>query len=318
MAESEKDTRPPLVLVANDQEWSGRSLETILGPRGYAVLRAYTGRQVLDAVRATQPDVLVLDSRMPDTDAMDLCYQLRTQRLVSVNTAIIITTSSQPTRSETVAALQAGAWDICHHPIDAELLVLRLDTYVRAKRAADQARDESLLDQLTGLYNVRGLTRRARELAAEALRGKEALACVALAPAEPDAELGEQLVETIAQRVAEHLAGVLVKTARASDVVGHLGRSEFAVIAPATGTEGAERLMERLQSTLESSPITVDGMERRVRIRGGYYAVPNYAASTVDAIEMLERASAALRARTTPAATALNALGGGPRASQIQ
>lgn len=295
MAESEKHGRPPLVLVANDQEWSGRSLETVLGPRGYAVLRAYTGRQVLDAVRATQPDVLVLDSRMPDTDAIDLCHQLRSQRTISVNTAIIITSSTQPTRAETMAALHAGAWDIFHHPIDAELLLLRLDTYVSAKRAADQARDDSLLDQLTGLYNLRGLTRRARELAAEALRGKGALACVALAPAAADSDIDQHTIEMLAQRVAEHLAGVLIKAARASDVVGHLGRSEFAVIAPATGTDGAERLMMRLQAMIEATPINVDGRERHVRMRGGFYAVPNYAASTVDAIEMLERASAALR-----------------------
>lgn len=303
MAETEKDRRPPLVLVANDQEWSGRSMETVLGPRGYAVLRAYTGRQVLDAVRATQPDVIVLDSRMPDTDAIDLCHQLRSQRAISVNTAIIITTSSQPTRAETLAALRAGAWDICHHPIDAELLLLRLDTYVSAKRAADQAREESLLDQLTGLYNLRGLTRRARELAAEALRAKEALACVALAPAAEDSDLDQAAIEILAQRVAEHLAGILIKGARASDVVGHLGRSEFAVIAPATGQDGAERLMARLRDMLEAAPINVDGMERRVRVRGGIFAVPNYAASTVDAIEMLERASAALRTNAIPTTT---------------
>ena len=33
-------TRPPLVLIANEQEWSTRTLESILGPSGYAVLRA--------------------------------------------------------------------------------------------------------------------------------------------------------------------------------------------------------------------------------------------------------------------------------------
>src|SRR5262245_57140608 len=36
---------PPLVLVANDQEWSTRSLESVLGPRGFATVRAFTGKQ---------------------------------------------------------------------------------------------------------------------------------------------------------------------------------------------------------------------------------------------------------------------------------
>ena len=47
------DSTPPLVLIASDQEWSGRSLETIIGPRGYAVVRAHNGQQVLETVRTT-------------------------------------------------------------------------------------------------------------------------------------------------------------------------------------------------------------------------------------------------------------------------
>ena len=41
---------PPLVLIASDQEWSSRALESTLGPQGYAVLRAYNGRQALEHV----------------------------------------------------------------------------------------------------------------------------------------------------------------------------------------------------------------------------------------------------------------------------
>jgi hypothetical protein len=41
-------------------------------------------------------------------------------------------------------------------------------------------------------------------------------------------------------------------------------------------------------------PRGADGAAR-VRIRAGYYAVPDYAESAVDAVEMLVRAAAALR-----------------------
>ena len=36
MAERDPSAQPPLVLIANDQEWSARSLESILAPNGYA------------------------------------------------------------------------------------------------------------------------------------------------------------------------------------------------------------------------------------------------------------------------------------------
>jgi two-component system, cell cycle response regulator len=290
------DSTPPLVLIASDQEWSGRSLETIIGPRGYGVVRAHTGHQVLETARSTHLDVLIIDTRLPDFDGISLCRQLREQRIVPATTPIILTTSVQATRASSLAAFAAGAWDFCPHPVDSDLLLSKMDTFVRAKRAADRAQEESLLDEATGLYNFRGMARRARETGAEALRVRGAMACVALAPVMDDAlEAGESM-ETVARDVGEHLGMVLARTARASDVIGHLGRGEFAVIAPATSPEGAERLMERLQRALESTLVPVGNNPRAFRVRGSFFAVPDYTESSVHVLEMLERASSSLHA----------------------
>src|SRR6478752_10797833 len=100
MANHEKAAPTPLVLIANDQEWSARSLESILGPSGYAVLRAYTGRQVLDLVRTTQPDLLIVDVRMPVMSGIDICRTLRDDPRFSASTPLIVTTSGPSERSE--------------------------------------------------------------------------------------------------------------------------------------------------------------------------------------------------------------------------
>jgi two-component system, cell cycle response regulator len=288
------DSTPPLVLIASDQEWSGRSLETIIGPRGYGVVRAHTGHQVLDTARSTHLDVLILDTRLPDVDGITLCRQLREQRIIPATTPIILTTSVQATRASSIAAFAAGAWDFCPHPVDSELLLSKMDTFVRAKRAADRAQEESLLDESTGLYNFRGMARRARETGAEALRVRGAMACVALAPVIDDALEAGESIETVAQGIGEHLGVTLSRAARASDVIGHLGRGEFAVIAPATSPEGAERLMERLQRALESTLVPVGKSPRAFRVRGSFFAVPDYTESSIHVLEMLERASSSL------------------------
>ena len=288
------DSTPPLVLIASDQEWSGRSLETIIGPRGYGVVRAHTGHQVLETARSTHLDVLILDTRLPDVDGISLCRQLREQRIVPATTPIILTTSVQATRASSLAAFAAGAWDFCPHPVDSDLLLSKMDTFVRAKRAADRAQEESLLDESTGLYNFRGMARRARETGAEALRVRGAMACVALAPVMDDALEPGESIETVARDVGEHLGMALARTARASDVIGHLGRGEFAVIAPATSPAGAERLMERLQRALESTTVPVGNSPRAFRVRGSFFAVPDYTESSVHVLEMLERASSSL------------------------
>ena len=296
MSESEKPSRPPLVLVANDQEWSARSLESILGPHGYAVLRAYTGRQTIDLARSAQPDVIIVDARLPDVDGLEVCRTLRADPRIAAHTPIIVTNSGPSDRAQVLAAYQAGAWEYCSQPYDGELLMHKLDSFVRAKLEMDRVRDESLLDQITGLYNARGLARRAREIGAEANRSHNSLACVVIsADAGPDG-VADDVVHQLAAQVATHFGGVFRKTGRLSDAFGRLGQQEFAIIAPATEAKGAERLVQRLQESLAREPLPLEsGADRRLTIRAGYCAVPDFAESSVDAVEMLLRAATALR-----------------------
>ena len=46
--------RPPVVLIVDDQEWSTRSLESVLAPDGYAVMRAYTATAGLERARGVR------------------------------------------------------------------------------------------------------------------------------------------------------------------------------------------------------------------------------------------------------------------------
>ena len=79
--------RAPLVVIANSQEWHTRSLESILGPHGYAVLRAYNGKQTIDRVRSSQPDAIMIDSFLPDMDGLEVCRALRSDPQLSASTS---------------------------------------------------------------------------------------------------------------------------------------------------------------------------------------------------------------------------------------
>ena len=194
-------------------------------------------------------------------------------------------------RAERLEAYRAGAWEYCTDPIDADQLLLKLETFIASKRELDQCHDDSLLDRDTGLYNVRGLTRRAQELGADASRRSAPLACVAVS-ATPNATIEDGDIAEIAHRIAEHLGDIFRRTARVSDVIGHLGRSEFGIIAPSTAAPGAVRLVERIQETVQAAPLVG---EYPIQVRAGYCAVPNFAESSVDAVELLLRAATALR-----------------------
>ena len=294
MTDRETASRPPLVLIANDQEWSARSLESILAPNGFAVLRAYTGQQALERARTAQPDLIILDAQMPDMHGNDVCRALRDDPRFRGTVPIIITTSGPSGRAQRLDAYRAGAWEFLGQPLDGEALLLKLQTYIRAKFEVDRVRDESLLDATTGLYNMRGLAKRAREIGSEAFRRHHALACVVFSP-DPERNHSDNLSEEMAARVAEMVGEVVKRSGRASDAIGRLGRSEFAVIAPATEADGAIRMLERLGERIEAEPVKMGDLEKKLRIRAGYCAVPDFAESSVDAVEMLLRATTALR-----------------------
>jgi PleD family two-component response regulator len=294
MSNRDKAHSAPLVLIANDQEWSARSLESILEPSGYSVVRAYTGQQALERARTAQPDLIILDAQMSDVHGFEVCRLLRSDPRFSATTPIIITTSGPSGRTQRLEAYRAGAWEFLGQPLDGEALLLKLATFLQCKLEVDSLRDESLLDPGTGLYNMRGLARRAHEIGADAFRRRDALACVVFSP-EAEAAGPEEPLDEEVQRIAEQVGQLFKRTGRSSDAIGRLGQSEFAVIAPATSSEGALRLIQRLGGTIESAPIPVRGGERYLKVRAGYCAVPDFAESPVDAVELLLRATTALR-----------------------
>lgn len=295
MSDPERLPRPPLVLLAHDQEWSARSLESILGPSGYAVLRAYTGAQALELALTIEPDLVILDSRLPDMSGIEVCRALRAGPTCAPSTPIVMTTSGPLDRDERLAAHRAGVWEIVMQPLDGEIFLHKLHVFTRSKREVDRLRGEGLLDADTGLYNMRGLIRRAHELSADAQRQRAPIACVAFAPVVMHADRRERTLDEGAGSVVARLGDVVRRIGRASDAIGRVGPTEFAVIAPDTAGPGAVRMVERFQEVLAADPVPLADAPHGVRIRAGYCAVPDLSESALDAVEMLLRANAALR-----------------------
>jgi len=257
-------------------------------------VRAYTGQQALERARSSQPDLIILDAQMPDMHGFEVCRTLRSDPRFSATTPIVITTSGPSGRTQRLEAYRAGAWEFLGQPLDGEALLLKLNTFLQSKREVDALREENLLDPGTGLYNMRGLSRRAREIGAEAFRRRDPIACVVFAPDAAEDEADPQEDED-ARRTADQVALLFRQAGRASDAIGRLGQSEYGVIAPATGPDAAIRMVRRLGGVIESSPIPVRGGEKTLRLRAGYCAVPDFAESSVDAVELLLRATTALR-----------------------
>ncbi|MGH7546866.1 MAG: response regulator [Gemmatimonadales bacterium] len=290
--------RPPLALIANAERWLNEALESILEPQGYRVVSASNGKELVQRAPGARADVVVLNANLPDVDSIETCRALRDTRVVARGVPIIMITSTPTTKQQRLAALRAGAWDYLSLPLDAEELVLKLETYAHVKLEVDRAVEENPVDQASGLYNPRGLDRRARELVSDAFRRRAPLACVALS-VEPESADTASAAPAAFTTAIDYVAQLLHARGRTSDAIGRLGGSEFAVLAPATRADGAVKLAHRLAQTIETSRLRPEGLPALL-VRAGYEALADVHATPIEPQSLLEHASAALeQARTS-------------------
>lgn len=290
------------VLIVDAQEWTSRSVESVLAPRGYTVLKAYTGAQALELAKRTETDLGIIGFHLHDMDGVDLVRRLRGEEIISAVTPLLMVSTDRVGRAERLEALDAGAWDLLHHPIDTGELLLRMENLVRAKHESDRLRREIITDLTTGLYNVRGVLRRAKEMGADSLRFGRSMACIAVGPAWPSDEVAiEDSSSGPHSPLSELMPGAAhaVRAAvRESDAVGQMGPSEFVIVASGLDQAAATRLADRILHNLAHAPGAQSGgewmpEETQIPLRAGIYVTPEQ--DTVDPEHLLSRATIALR-----------------------
>lgn len=270
--------RQATLLVVTGDDIFGRMLDTLFGPAGYRTVRVSTVDEAVRHARAYGPDLVVLHSDLLRADAVVTCARLRDLPEVGRRTPLVAVATLPLSPAERRNTLRAGVWHLAETPFNPEDLILQLNVFVEAKREADSYRDSAEWDPLTGLYTSVGVRQRAVELAARAARTKEPLACVvfSLAGATVRPEM-----------VLDELVRALRAMGRRSDVIGKMGREQFAVLAPATPAEGAMRLAERLTSGMDPGA--------RAQLRGGLDVAGRIDVDKADRIapQLIEHASAA-------------------------
>jgi len=151
-----------------------------------------------------------------------------------------------------------------------------------------QLADEARTDPLTGLLNRRGFDEHAaRELGhAGRNNGRVALATLDI---DHFKQINDEWGHVAGDRVLVHLARVLVRESRSTDVAARLGGEEFAVLMPGSDHAGAEAFTERVRAALAAG----SGSELpAVRVSAGVIVT----AEPTDIQAMLEQVDRALYA----------------------
>jgi two-component system response regulator RegX3 len=122
--------------VIEDEASISDPLRSALEREGYAVRVEATGNGGLEAVRAKEPDIVLLDLNLPDLDGRDVCRAIRQTSEVP-----IIMLTARGLETDRVVGLELGADDYLVKPFSMAELIARIRAVLRrtGPRAAPAA-----------------------------------------------------------------------------------------------------------------------------------------------------------------------------------
>jgi len=158
-----KPTRRPVrVLIADDHPLIVEGLRMVLGRKGIEVIgEAMTGRQAVEKTLALEPDVLLLDIRMPDMDGLEALASIKSARprtsvlvltsfgnpeylarAVTLGAAGFLSKSAEPDKiTQAIHAIAEG-----ETVVERELLQSALRALVRSTRATARGAESEIPD----------------------------------------------------------------------------------------------------------------------------------------------------------------------------
>jgi len=123
------------LLLVDDEDNLRSMLDAALRHNGFEITAVATGRAALDAVAASEPDLVLLDVMLPDLDGFEVCRRLRT---AGSRTPVLFLTARDGTEDK-VRGLTLGGDDYLVKPFSLEELVARVQAILRR---AGLAREE--------------------------------------------------------------------------------------------------------------------------------------------------------------------------------
>lgn len=124
-----------LVLVVDDVPQNLKVVGRMLRYQGYEVAIAGSGRQALEMIADTPPDLVLLDIMMPEMDGFEVNAILKASEETKAIPVIFLT--AKTAIEEMVSGLEAGAVDYIFKPFKAPELLARVKTHLEVKRQRD-------------------------------------------------------------------------------------------------------------------------------------------------------------------------------------
>jgi signal transduction histidine kinase len=128
---------PNRILIVDDDEAARYVKSHLLCRQGYVVFEAGLARDALDLAGAKQPDLTLLDVKLPDASGIDVCRQIKSRfpHMIVLQTSAAFTGVADRTR-----ALDGGADSYLVEPIEPDELVATVNALLRMRNAEQKVR----------------------------------------------------------------------------------------------------------------------------------------------------------------------------------
>lgn len=146
------------ILIADDMVDNYTLLSRYLQSEGFRLLKATTGDETLEKIRAEVPDLILLDVNMPQKDGFEVLREIRQDPALE-HIPVIILTAARLDPLDIRTGLNLGADDYMTKPFDRRELLARIRTKLRARESEEairrRSREFSILPEIGREFSAR-------------------------------------------------------------------------------------------------------------------------------------------------------------------
>jgi putative two-component system response regulator len=117
------------ILIIDDNRENMELLNNFLTSKGYRARSALNAKMALESIEARQPDLILLDIKMPGMSGFELCQELK-RKSKTINIPIIFITAKNDLDTK-IEAFKLGGVDYITKPFANEEVVARVSTHLK-------------------------------------------------------------------------------------------------------------------------------------------------------------------------------------------
>ena len=112
------------VLIIDDEDLVRETVILALGHAGFEAEGLADSVLAFDAIKKSQPDLVLLDIYMPEVSGLELCRRLKADPETRAIPIVMFTGSNETI--DVISGISAGAFEYITKPIDGEALIAKI------------------------------------------------------------------------------------------------------------------------------------------------------------------------------------------------